>query len=366
MTTARQAGVSPPPPLSALTATNQESSRIARAAMEHYERLGKIAEGASGIVYKARDRRTGETVAIKRLRAGGGNGDGDAFAETFLREARCLEACRGHPCLVELRAAHRDDDASAGAFLVMEYAGRSLAEVVREDRAGRRPFPEAQVRLVVRRLLEGAAAMHARGVLHRDLKPDNVLLDGRGGVKICDFGLSRAADTDACNAPYTPGVATLWYRAPELILGSRDYDAGVDTWALGCIMAELLAGAPLFPGRSEMDQLNRVFDTLGMQDMRSWPGFARLPRAESGLCHRSRPPSRLREMFPALSAAGFDVLSGLLACRPDRRLTAAEALRCPWFAEAAAPEAMAADQLRASCAASLASSVAGVPEAIVA
>lgn len=334
--------------------------------MEHYERLGKIGEGTSGVVYKARDRRTGETVAIKRLRAGNGNGEGDdAFDETFRREVRCLEACRGHPCLVELRAAHRDP-AGGGAFLVMEYAGRSLAEAMRQDHRiaepERRPFPEPEARRVMRRLLEGVAAMHARGLLHRDLKPDNVLLDGRGGVKICDFGLSRSSDRAAGGAPYTPGVATLWYRAPELILGSGDYDAGVDTWALGCIMAELLAGAPLFPGRSEMDQLNRVFDTVGMQDMASWPGFARLPRAGSPLCHRGRPPSRLRELFPALSAAGFDVLAGLLACRPDRRLTAADALRCPWFAEAAAaPEAM-PDQPRASCCTG--GFVAGVAEAI--
>jgi cell division cycle 2-like protein len=340
--------------------------------MEHYERLGKIGEGTSGIVYKARDRRTGETVAIKRLRAGAGNGnaDGDAFDETFRREVRCLEACRGHPCLVELRAAHRDP-AGGGAFLVMEYAGRSLAEAMRQQdsRGERRPFPEPEARRVMRRLLEGVAAMHARGLLHRDLKPDNVLLDGRGGVKICDFGLSRAADAGTGAAPYTSGVATLWYRAPELILGSGDYDAGVDTWALGCIMAELLSGgAPLFAGRSEMDQLNRVFDTLGMQDMASWPGFARLPRAGSPLCQRSRPPSRLRELFPALSAAGFDVLGGLLACRPDRRLTAADALRCLWFADAAAavPEAV-PDQPRASCcAAGFAAGVAGVAEAIVA
>ena len=89
--------------------------------MEHYERLGKIAEGASGAVYMARDRRTGETVAVKRLRAGAGSGDGEAFAAAFLREARCFEACRGHPCLVELRAAHLEG--AGGAFLVMEYAG---------------------------------------------------------------------------------------------------------------------------------------------------------------------------------------------------------------------------------------------------
>ncbi|CAN6333759.1 unnamed protein product [Urochloa humidicola] len=342
--------------------------------MEHYERLGKIADGASGTVYKARDRRTGETVAIKRLRAGGGNGDGDAFAAAFLREARCLEACRGHPSLVSLRAAHLPTHAGGDAFLVMEYAGRSLTVVLRED-GKQRPLPEAEARRVMRRLLEGAAAMHARGVLHRDLKPDNILLDPRGGaVKICDFGLSRSFTSSAAGTSLTQGVATLWYRAPEVILGSGDYDAGVDTWALGCIMAELLAGAPLFPGRSEMDQLNRVFDTLGMQDMPSWPGFAALPRAGSGICRRTRPPtSRLREMFPAavLSAAGFEVLSGLLACRPDRRLAAAEALRCPWFAvegaaAVAVAEAVAGDQMRASCAAAMAATVPGVGEAIIA
>ncbi|WVZ49512.1 hypothetical protein U9M48_000861 [Paspalum notatum var. saurae] len=342
--------------------------------MEDYERLVKIGEGASGVVYKARDRRTGETVAIKRLRAGGCNAvgeDGAAFDAAFRREVRCLDACRGHPSLVALRAAHLDPY-TGDAFIVMDYAGRSLAEVMRDDRAGK-PFAEPEARRVMRALLEGAAALHARGVLHRDLKPANVLLDARGGgVRICDFGLSCPDTADAVSSPLTPGVATLWYRAPELILGSRDYDAGVDTWALGCVMAELLAGAPLFPGRSEMDQLNRVFDTLGAQDVASWRGFASLPRAGNALCRLPRPPGRLREKFPALSDAGFRVLAGLLECRPERRLSAADALWCPWFdAEdpaAAAPQAVApvpaaaAEQPRASssCSARFSAAAGGV------
>lgn len=212
----------------------------------------------------------------------------------------------------------------------------------------------------MRQLLDGVAAMHAAGVMHRDLKPDNVVVGPRGDLKICDFGMSRVATAGA--PPYTSPVVTLWYRAPELILGSQEYDSLVDTWSLGCIMAELLAGAPLFPGRSEMDQLNRVFDTVGMQDMKSWPGFARLPRAESALCSRARPPSRLREMFPKLSAAGFDVLSGLLACRPDRRLTAADALRCAWFTEADTPP----DATPVTCgSARFTPCVSGVADAIV-
>lgn len=326
-------------------------------AMERYECLGKIGEGAAGVVHMARDRKTGETVAVKRLYGGIGCGE-----EEWLREARCLQACRGHPHLVELRAAHREMRRGGGAccYVVMEYVdGPSLSRVVREERRGR-PFPEAETRRLMRQLLDGVAAMHAAGVMHRDLKPDNVVVGPRGDLKICDFGMSRVATAGA--PPYTSPVVTLWYRAPELILGSQEYDSLVDTWSLGCIMAELLAGAPLFPGRSEMDQLNRVFDTVGMQDMKSWPGFARLPRAESALCSRARPPSRLREMFPKLSAAGFDVLSGLLACRPDRRLTAADALRCAWFTEADTPP----DATPVTCgSARFTPCVSGVADAIV-
>ncbi|KQJ86841.1 putative cyclin-dependent kinase F-2 [Brachypodium distachyon] len=331
--------------------------------MEHYERLEKIGEGASGVVYKARCRRTGAVVAVKRLRGYCGNEDAEE-EEVFLREARCLEACRGHPSLVELRAAHLDHAAGGvAAFLVMEYVGPSLAQAMRERG---RPFPEAECRRLMRQLLEGARAMHeSLGVLHRDLKPDNVLVDAHGNLKICDFGMSRffAKDTTKSTAPYTSPVVTLWYRAPELLLGSRDYDAGVDTWALGCIMAELLSGgAPLFPGRSEMDQLNRVFDAVGMGGIESWPGFARLPRAGSPLCARPRPPSRLREMFPALSAAGFDVLSGLLDCRPDTRLSAADALRRPWFTDATAADSP-DQQPRNACGARFAARVGGAAAA---
>ena len=149
--------------------------------MEHYERLEKIGEGAAGVVYKARDRRTSATVAIKRLRGGRYGDDDQQLSEDLVREAGCLEACRGHPCVVELRAAHRD---AAGAFLVMEFVWPSLAQVMRE-RGG--PFPEAEARRLMRQLLDGAAAMHELGVLHRD----NVLVDGQGNLKICDFGMSR-------------------------------------------------------------------------------------------------------------------------------------------------------------------------------
>ena len=182
--------------------------------MEHYERLEKIGEGASGVVYKARDRRTGATVAIKRLRGVGRGDDDQQLSEDLAREAGCLDACRGHPCLVELRAAHRD---AAGAFLVMDYVGPTLAQVMRER--GGSPFPENEARRLMRQLLEGAATMHEVGVLHRDLKPDNVLVDGHGNLKICDFGMSRFTSArTSTTTPYMSPVVTLCYRAPELLL----------------------------------------------------------------------------------------------------------------------------------------------------
>ncbi|KAG8048586.1 hypothetical protein GUJ93_ZPchr0009g1910 [Zizania palustris] len=186
-------------------------------AMEHYECIDKIGDGATGVVHKARDRRTGEIVAVKRLRggiiAGGYGGDTD---EEFLREVRCLEAWRGHSSLIELRAAHRES--GAAYYIVMEYIdGPSMGRVLREERHGR-PFPEAEVRRLMRQLVDGVRAMHRDGFMHRDLKPDNVVIDAHGDLKICDFGMSRT--TTAGVPPYTSTVVTLWYRAPELNLGS--------------------------------------------------------------------------------------------------------------------------------------------------
>ncbi|GJN20679.1 hypothetical protein PR202_gb08082 [Eleusine coracana subsp. coracana] len=192
---------------------------------------------------------------------------------------------------------------------------------------------------MMRQLLDGAAAMHRHGIVHRDIKPGNILVvaDADNGVKIGDLGLAKSMHEKA--APFF--MAGTWgYLAPEMLLWTEDHDAAV-AWSLGCVMAELVTGKVLpFEGKDEMDQLYRIFDVVGVPGKRAWRGMKphedldddvqQWRARQRRLGHRNR----LREMVPeeVLSRDGFEVLKGLLTTDPKKRLTAADALRCPWFA----------------------------------
>ncbi|XBI40528.1 hypothetical protein VPH35_125113 [Triticum aestivum] len=193
-------------------------------------------------------------------------------------------------------------------------------------RGRRGPFTEEETRRVLRQLLSGAGRMRERGIVHGDIQPGNIVVGGEGVVKICDLGLA----VSMASAPPPRGQAgTLWYMAPEMLLGKADYDELVDALSLGCVMAELLAGEPLIPGHSATDQLLRIFRVVGGACV----GYGSTPTA-----------ARLRELFPEerLSLDGFEVLDGLLTCDPGERLPAAMALQCPWFAGRASVPASAA------------------------
>ncbi|XP_040385782.1 putative cyclin-dependent kinase F-2 [Oryza brachyantha] len=304
--------------------------------MSRFVKLDVIASGGCGVVYRARDRRSGETVAMKCIRAYRGD-DGELVDRSDLgREVAAMEACRGHPYVVQPRAHGRGGGDDGEAVLVMEFVGPTLRHVLRRERGGRAGRSELEVRLAMRQLLSGAKRIHDAGLMHRDLKPDNVLVDSRGNLKICDLGLSQST---AAPPPYSNPIGTRWYCAPEILLGSTDYDDRVDSWSLGCIMAELLTRKPLFRGSSDREQLGEILDVLGVNDIKQWRGYKgqRLP----GGCG---PNSFLRCFFPcpaearmlgrpALSEAGFEVLSGLLTCNPERRMTVEQALRHRWFKE---------------------------------
>ncbi|KAM3316063.1 hypothetical protein ACQJBY_034290 [Aegilops geniculata] len=297
-----------------------------------YDHESCLGEGMFGVVHKRRHRATGQVVAIKSFRDPGKK-DEPADAQEVLREARFLEACGGHPHIVGFRGVVRDYVTNE-LCLVMEYVqGKSLHCLLRERRGG---LPEATVRDLMWQLLTAATEMHQRHVVHRDIKPANIIVrEGEGVVKLCDFGVALSMS----EAPPYRQAGTGKYRAPEMLLGKRDYDALVDTWSLGCVMAETITGERLFDEDNSTRLLRRIFEVVGMQDDTTWPGFTSLPFADAV------PPqvptvqgSTLRELFPeeALSKEGFEVLSGLLACNPDKRLTAAAALRLPWFATIAA------------------------------
>ncbi|XP_047079712.1 putative cyclin-dependent kinase F-2 [Lolium rigidum] len=311
------------------TATPELSKNsVARSRFHQLELLGA---GTFGVVYRARDRRTGEIVAIKSLRANSSTGH---YFSAFASEVSALEKCSGHPSIVQPRASGL---LGGEAFLAMEFVGPTLKHVIKHDRFRRR-HTELEVRLFMRQLLAGVRRMNRLGLMHRDLKPENVLVDARGSLKICDLGLSCSM---ADGPPYSNPVGTPGYRAPEIILGATDYDERVDSWALGVMMAELLAGKHPFHGSLDADHLSEMLDLLGTADIKEWSGYEgrRLPggsQPESFLRIKFPPPAegmRIRGS-PALSDAGFEVLSGLLRCNPDKRLTAAQALQHRWFKEA--------------------------------
>uniref|UniRef100_A0A0D3HAP8 [RNA-polymerase]-subunit kinase n=1 Tax=Oryza barthii TaxID=65489 RepID=A0A0D3HAP8_9ORYZ len=269
------------------------------AAPYDYRKLTVLGEGRDGVVFKAEHLRTGDMVAIKWVRAA-------ADQRAFIREVGCLAACRGHRNIVVVRDVV--EDASTGdMFIVTDFVG---GRTLRLDLWMAHPDPEERARSVMRDLVAAAGALHAAGVMHRDIKPDNVLVANGGGLKLCDFG--SATPVKPPGKPYEESrVGTLLYTSPEQLADSEFYDPAVDMWALGCIMAEILTGGPLFDDSSEERMLKE------MADMRH--------RLEStGTC-------KLFDELPELSAAGREVLAGMLAFNPDERMTAAEALDHRWF-----------------------------------
>ncbi|KAM0915779.1 hypothetical protein ACQ4PT_010601 [Festuca glaucescens] len=225
---------------------------------DDYEETGELVQGAYGAVIEARLHCTGATFAVKKARCCPHEADGITCACSdahMLREAAFLAKCHGHPAFVELQAIALD--AVAGKLsIVMDYVGPSLYDVLHEHRRSR-PFTEPEVRCIMRQLLAGAKHMHRRRVVHCDIKPENILV-GLGGiddVKLCDMGLAVSMHE---RPPYGKR-GTYGYMAPEVLLGQTDYDAMVDMWSLGCVMAELLAGKPLFDVDDDAEMLLAIF-----------------------------------------------------------------------------------------------------------
>ncbi|KAJ1253634.1 hypothetical protein BS78_K219800 [Paspalum vaginatum] len=285
-----------------------------------------------GLVVRARHRATGQAVAVKSLhRRSGGSYVGDV-----LREACFTAAGAGHPSLVAFRTvARRPGTADYSIVTDDDHAGPSLKADV--------PFPEADVRRVMRQLLAGAEAMHRHGVVHRDIKPDNILVPaGTGGVKICNFGAAKSVSE---KEPPRQFAGTAAYMAPEALVRNADHGTPVDMWSLGCVMAELLTGELLFArAEDEAHQLFKIFDVLGVPCKREWQALKPQVHDDKVQAWRARQVrqmrqrhrrNRLRELVPPkiLSAHGFQVLRGLLTCDPEKRLTAAAALQCPWFTD---------------------------------
>ncbi|XP_044490469.1 cyclin-dependent kinase G-2 isoform X2 [Mangifera indica] len=235
--------------------------------VDEFERLNKIDEGTYGVVYRAKDKKTGEIVALKKVKM---EKEREGFPLTSLREINILLSFH-HPSIVDVKEVVVGSNLDS-IFMVMEYMEHDLKGLME---AMKQPFSQSEVKCLMLQLLEGVKYLHDNWVLHRDLKTSNLLLNNRGELKICDFGLARQYGSPL--KPYTHLVVTLWYRAPELLLGAKQYSTAIDMWSLGCIMAELLSKEPLFNGKTEFDQLDKIFRILGTPNETIWPGFSKLP-----------------------------------------------------------------------------------------
>ncbi|KAJ6676534.1 CELL DIVISION PROTEIN KINASE [Salix viminalis] len=304
-----------------------------------YEKLNEINEGTYGKVYKARDKKTGEFVALKKVKMDVGKDrylEEYGFPLTSLREINILMSF-DHPSIVKVKEVVMGDLDSV--FLVMEYMEHDLKELMQMMK---QPFSTSEVKCLMLQLLEGVKYLHDNWVLHRDLKTSNLLLNNQGELKVCDFGMSRQYGSPL--KPYTSLVVTLWYRAPELLLGAKQYSTAVDMWSVGCIMAEMLTKKPLFTGKGEIDHLDKIFKTLGTPDETVWPGLSKLRGAKANFV--KQPYNQLRKKFPftpftgspVLSDSGFDLLNKLLTYDPEKRITADDALNHPWFHEVPLPK----------------------------
>ncbi|KAM9206423.1 cyclin-dependent kinase 20 isoform 2-T2 [Dugong dugon] len=280
--------------------------------MDQYCILGRIGEGAHGIVFKAKHVETGEVVALKKVAL---RRLEDGIPNQALREIKALQEIEDNQYVVQLKAVFPH---GAGFVLAFEFMLSDLAEVVRH---AQRPLAQAHVKSYLQMLLKGVAFCHANNIVHRDLKPANLLISASGQLKIADFGLARVFSPDG-NRLYTHHVATRWYRAPELLYGARQYDQGVDLWAVGCIMGELLNGSPLFPGENDIEQLCCVLRILGTPSPHVWPEQAPVP---------------LEEVLPDASPQALDLLGQFLLYPPRQRITASQALLHQYFFTAPLP-----------------------------
>ncbi|KAH6627632.1 kinase-like domain-containing protein [Chaetomium tenue] len=307
--------------------------------VENYDKLNDIEEGAYGWVSRAKEVATGKVVALKKLKID--PRDRGGLPITGLREIQILKDC-DHRNVVQLREVVVGDDTSksfSNIFLVLEFLEHDLKSIL-EDMP--EPFLASEVKTLLKQLASGVAYLHDNWILHRDLKTSNLLLNNRGQLKIADFGMARYVGDPA--PKLTQLVVTLWYRAPELLLGAVRYGGAVDMWSVGCIFGELLTREPLLQGRNEVDELAKIFELCGTPTDDTWPGFRRLPNARalrlpSTMANgRATTGSGVRAKFPLLTAAGVGLLNGLLTLDPKKRPTAKEMLAHEYFAQDPKPK----------------------------
>ncbi|TRZ19704.1 hypothetical protein HGM15179_007437 [Zosterops borbonicus] len=273
-----------------------EAAPCMEAIQESFQKVEKIGEGTYGVVYKARNKRTGQLVALKKIRL---DAESEGVPSTAIREISLLKELK-HPNIVRLLDVIHSQKK---LYIVFEYLNQDLKKYMDSCQSGELPL--SLVKNYLYQLLQGVSFCHSHRVIHRDLKPQNLLINEAGAIKLADFGLARAFGVPL--RTYTHEVVTLWYRAPEILLGCRYYSTPVDIWSIGCIFAEMMTRKALFPGDSEIDQLFQIFRILGTPTEVTWPGVTQLPDYKGSFPRWPR--KEMKDIVPNLDRDGRDLLT---------------------------------------------------------
>ncbi|XP_010416185.1 PREDICTED: cyclin-dependent kinase D-1-like [Camelina sativa] len=289
---------------------------------DRYLKREVLGQGTYGVVFKAIDTKNGETVAIKKIRFGKQN---EGVNITALREIKLLRELK-HPHVIELIDAfpHKEN-----LHIVFECMETDLEAVIRDPNLFLSP---ADVKSYLQMMLKGLEYCHDKWVLHRDMKPNNLLIGPNGQLKLADFGLARIFSIPGHK--FTHQVFTRWYRAPELLFGAKQYGGAVDVWAAGCIFAELLLRRPFLQGKNDIDQLSKIFAAFGTPKADQWPEMLSLPDYVE---YQFVLAPSLRSLFPMVSEDALDLLSKMFTYDPKSRISIQQALQHRYFTSAPSP-----------------------------
>ncbi|KAJ5666939.1 hypothetical protein N7462_011348 [Penicillium macrosclerotiorum] len=282
----------------------------------HGGKIGHLGEGTYATVYKGRNNQTNELVALKEIHLDAEEGT----PSTAIREISLMKELKHENILALYDVVHTGEK----LVMVSEYMDKDLKRFM-DSRGG--ALDLATIKSFAYQMLKGIAYCHENRILHRDLKPQNLLISRDEGLRLADFGLARAFGIPVNT--FSNEVVTLWYRPPDVLLGSRSYNTSIDIWSAGCIVAEMYTGRPLFPGTANDDQLLKIFRVMGTPSERSWPGISQLPEFKAGFL--VYPTQDLRRLIPQLDSLGADLLNRMLQLRPELRISAVDALNHPWF-----------------------------------
>ncbi len=293
--------------------------------LNEFRKVRKIGEGTYGEVYEAIDTTNNRRVAMKKMRI---ENKDEGIPITALREMCILKHLR-HENVVQLYEIIQDVDK---IVLIFEYADMDLKMYVDKEKGIKDLKIIQQFTL---QILNGLYYCNINRIIHRDLKPQNLLLiTSEMKLKLCDFGLSRMFSLPM--GKMTHEIITLWYRPPEVLLGIENYTTKVDSWSIGCIMAEMITGKPLFPGDSEIGQLFKIFQIMGTPNEENWPGITKLK--DYSINFPQWKPKKLKDLFPNFDKDGLDLMEKFLQMDPDKRITIKDALNHPFLEKVRAEE----------------------------